>query len=96
MSHAFQVDQSIGQITLDLGDDVNLTLATVVEVEYVKPDGTSGAWTATSNTATTITYDFQNGDLDQAGTYLIQGYWEIAGENARSHKGKFKVLPNII
>lgn len=65
------------EILLDTG--VNITTATVHNIKYKKPDGTTGTWTGTVKDFTKISYTVQAADLDQAGTYTLQAYVVMVG-----------------
>lgn len=79
MAQAY-INSGIITITLDTG--IPLTGATVTKIKYQKPDGTKGEWTASVN-GTSLQYDADNDDIDQAGTWQFQSYVEIAGQIGR-------------
>ena len=66
--------QSELRIRLTLG--VDITGATTVQIKYIKPNGTEGAWTAVVETALTgiIYYDVLDGDIPEA-DYGEWGFW---------------------
>lgn len=77
----------------DYGDDIliatgqDLTSATNLKVFVTKPDGTVLTKLAADGVAKTATptdgiikYEIENGLLDQDGTYLFSGYFEIPGD----------------
>lgn len=72
-------NQSLLYIEIDCGTDV--TTAEVVNILYVKPNGTQGLWIPTA-TGTKLRYDFIDGDIDQSGNWQFQGYAEITGRKA--------------
>lgn len=90
MAKAYKL-QSLLNLNFDMGQD--LSIADVTEVHYIKPDGTTGIWTATAS-GTILTYNTANGDLDQLETWYLWGYYEISGENARGKTVKLKIIPN--
>ena len=55
----------------------DLSGTTLVALLVKKPDGTEVTWEGTAN-GTYIEYVVQDGDLDQAGYYAIQAYFERA------------------
>lgn len=53
----------------------DLSTASAYEIRYVKPNGTSGSWTATLNSTTNIQYTTTSADdLDASGKWTFQGY----------------------
>lgn len=78
---------SVGlEIPLDVG--TTITGATTLQIKYRKPDGTSGAWTATEKTSTSISYTTVSGDLDFTGDIKLQAYvvtatWTLYGDIVR-------------
>ena len=80
MAKVFEGD--IGtKITLDVGIDVSG--ATVKKMKYVKPDGTSGEWTAGQieiiNTTKFRFTTVATTDLDVTGKWQVNTYAEVAG-----------------
>jgi hypothetical protein len=76
------------EILLDTG--VDITDATLAEIKYQKPDGTTGSWTGVVDSTTKVKYVTLANDLDQAGQWLFQSYvetptWKGHGETV-SHK----------
>ena len=71
------------RIILDLGIDVSG--AGTAKINYVKPNGTSGQWTATvdpvGNVDGLIYYDTTAGNIDVAGTWKLNGVWDPDGGN---------------
>lgn len=64
-------------ITLDTG--VTLAGATVIQIKYMKPDGTTGYWTGSIADTTKVSYTLASGNIDQAGTWAFQAYIELSG-----------------
>lgn len=67
---------SIG-VTFAVSTGVDLTNYASLELEIKKPGGTSVTWIATAGsplTGGTMTYTSADGDLDDAGTYLLQSH----------------------
>jgi hypothetical protein len=79
-------NQSLITITLDTG--IDLTAASNKRILYKKPNGIKGYWPATS-TGNTLTYNVQNGDIDQVGIWTVQAYVEIGG--LKSYGGKVEI-----
>lgn len=76
------------RITLETEQD--LTEATKMEIQVIKPDGTSATWTAIAED-TSLLYVSQAGDLDVAGRYLLISYVEWG--SGSKHLGDGFVLP---
>jgi hypothetical protein len=74
-----RVDQDDLTITLSTGKDVST--ATASFINYKKPNGYKGQWTATVS-GTNIVYEVQDGDLNQAGTWRLQGEVVVAGKRS--------------
>jgi hypothetical protein len=78
---------SIGiKLIAECGTDI--TSATTRQILYRKPDGTRGAWTATQESSTSISYTVVSGDIDFTGDLQIQAYvitptWTLYGDIAR-------------
>lgn len=68
------INQTKLRIRLILGVDV--TGASTIHIQYRKPDGVTGAWDASIESATDgiMYYDIQSGDLDEAGIWTFWGY----------------------
>jgi hypothetical protein len=56
--------------------EVDITGATVRQIKYKKPSGTTGNWTATEldPTAGSIYYDLTGTELDESGTWKLWAY----------------------
>jgi len=82
------------KIILEVGADI--TTAIAQKIKYRKPSGESGAWTATQETATSISYTtIAATDLNEIGVWLLQSYvtmpsWALSGKIA-----KFSVIATI-
>lgn len=63
-------------LRLQLNTSIDLSDATSAVIKYIKPDGTTGSWTATISSAVQgiIVYDIQSNDLSQEGDYTIWAY----------------------
>jgi hypothetical protein len=73
--------QSLLTITLDCGTD--LTSATTTRILYRKPSGGTGYWTASAS-GTELSYTLNDNDIDESGTWQLQGYVIIGGKTAYS------------
>lgn len=62
----------------------DLASAAVTKILYEKPKGQKGEWTA-GVAGTTLIYDLQNGDIDQAGQWKFQAYIEVGGLKGFGH-----------
>lgn len=69
-------DQDWVKITAETGQ--TLAGATTKDIDYTKPDGTTGSWDATI-VGTTLEYDLVDGDLDQSGIWKFQAHVQFAG-----------------
>jgi hypothetical protein len=76
---SYYVGDSYSSFSLDTG--ISLTGASVTKILYKKPSGLKGSWNATA-TGTVLSYQLQNGDIDEAGLWSIQAYVEIGGKKA--------------
>lgn len=85
-------DQSLLTIILETG--LSLTTATDPKILYKKPDGTTGFFTATI-ARTKLTYDVQNGDLDQTGVWQLQASVQIGERTGLGDITKIKVEPSL-
>lgn len=64
------------QITLNTG--IDLTTASNTVIKYIKPSGAVGEWTATTD-GNNIQYTTIEGDIDEEGNWIFQGYTEHEG-----------------
>jgi hypothetical protein len=71
------------RISIDVNE--NVSAATVTRIYYKKPSGATGYWTATKDTENTdiIYYDTQSGNIDEAGIWEFQPYFEIGSWKGR-------------
>ena len=63
-------------IILDCGQDVSA--ATARSIEYRKPDGTTGSWSASASGTNSIRFDSLAGTFDQAGRWQLQAKVTLA------------------
>ena len=69
---------------------------TLLQLKYIKPDGTTGVWTATVYSTNYAQYTtLTTSDLDIAGLWSLQIYMESPGWNGHSEIKTFEVLSNI-
>lgn len=78
------------KIIMDAGED--LTDATVIQLKYVKPDGTTGYWSGSRQSLQYAFYITQaEDDLDQVGKWLVQLYVEIDSSKIHGKMESFQV-----
>ena len=75
-------------IRVDVGSDI--TGATVHEIKYIKPDGTTDSWDATVSTQY-LQYTTVDGDLDQVGEWKIQALVTTASGTWHGELTRFTV-----
>lgn len=79
-----------------LDADENITTATVVELRYIKPDGTTGTWSGSVENLKYAFYITQDAnDLDQTGTWRVQLYVEIDGAKIHGDIEDFHVYKRL-
>lgn len=78
-------------ITIQMDTDVDVSTATSSKINYTKPGGTTGSWTASVN-GQNIEYEVQPGDLDETGVWLFQGEATIGGRKAITRTVRQAVL----
>lgn len=79
-------------------EPLDISLATVKQIHIKKPDGSiliENATFYTNGTDGIIYYRAQSGDLDQPGSYKIQGFVQIAGGTYYSNIRSFPVKCNL-
>lgn len=79
-------------LRVDVGRDV--TGATNLELEVLKPDGTEATFTATLVDLQYLEYTTIAGDLDQAGKYRIQSSMAFQGWTGRGESCEMYVFDN--
>ena len=82
---AFKNDIGI-EIELNVGTDISG--ATVRKIKFKRPNGTIGVWNASEKSSTSIAYVTKDGDLNNAGIWMLQSYvekstWKIHGKKQR-------------
>jgi hypothetical protein len=72
-------------LKIKLNAKITLTGYTVI-IKYTKPDGTKGQWVAAINggNALIMEYTTTTADLDQKGTWKLQGY-AYTGTTVKAH-----------
>jgi Zn-dependent M28 family amino/carboxypeptidase len=69
-------NQSGLRLTLETG--INITTASSLKIKYIKPDKTTGNWTATISGTTALYKDFintgGNSELDQSGLWIFYSF----------------------
>lgn len=79
MANTVFKNQSLLSIILDT-KNTDLASATVKKIIFKKPKGQKGEYVATVVDETKLRYDFQPGDIDQAGMWKFQAHIEIGGK----------------
>ena len=80
-------------ISLDCGTSV--ATATVCQIIVKKPNGRRVTWPAVQDTATSIKYVIQAGDLDIAGDWQLQAHVEFTTWKGRGEVATLKVKNTI-
>lgn len=81
------------KLILEVGIDISQAI--VFKIIYKNPDNTSGIWTATKETATSISYTIQKGDLGIAGQWKVQAVVEWADYKRYGKMANFQVIETI-
>lgn len=79
------------------GTALNVSAASVIQINIRKPDGTLievPASLATDGEDGQIEYETVSGDLDTEGEYEVQGYVVISGKPKRTTKKRFDTSEN--
>lgn len=80
MSRVFVGD--VGTVII-LDTKVNITTTTTRKILVETPSGVSREWVASIEGLTSIKYTIQEGDLDEAGVWMLQAYVEMPGWKGR-------------
>jgi len=87
------------RVTVQDGDTVvDVSGATIKQIIFQKPSGTTVTQTATFVTDGTdgqIQYVTVSGDLDEAGKWIMQGYVVLAAWQGHSDMYQFEVYENL-
>jgi hypothetical protein len=86
-------DQSL--LTIELETNYDISAATEAKILYTKPDGTNGEFVGGVSSTTKVSYTVEAGDLDQAGTWIMQAYVLIGGKIGYGGKVYVSVEPNL-
>ena len=82
------------EVSLNCG--VDISTATVRKILVQKPNTTAVVeWSAMADGANSIRYLTTTGDLDVAGTYLLQPYVELPGLSGKGETVELFVRPAI-
>ncbi len=71
MSELFK-EQSLLELDAPTGLD-DLNTASTTQILYRKPSGAQGSWDASVD-GMSLTYNLQNGDIDEPGKWMFQAY----------------------
>ena len=88
-----QMDTIGKKITLNVGMDISG--ASALRIYYQKPSGTKGHWTATAESARSISYTLAASDLDEAGVWKVQPYAVVGDEAIYGDIERFEVRENL-
>jgi hypothetical protein len=89
------VKDDIGTIVaFDVGEDI--TTATLLRLEYQKPDNKLGSWVAGIYGTTSAAYVTLAGDLNVAGRWKLQAYIELPGWKGHSTVATFDVEDELL
>lgn len=69
-------------LTIKLETGLDISSATVKKINYKKPDGTIGSWTASADGTTKLSYSITANDINQVGIWKMQAFVTIAGKDA--------------
>ena len=82
-------------LTIYLDTNETLTTATNLKILYQKPDGSTGEWSGTADDTTKIKYTVLDDDLDQAGQWYFQSYFELNNKKAYGEKTYYMFDKNL-
>ena len=88
-----QMDTIGKKIVLRVGMDISG--ASVLRIHYEKPSGTKGSWTATAESARSISHTLAASDLDEAGVWKVQPYAVVGDETIPGDIERFEVKENL-
>jgi len=73
----------------------DISAQTLLKIEYIRPDGVRGVWTAAVNGTTGVQYTtLSKADLPVAGTWRFFGYAELSGGwKGHCTEAEIEVLP---
>ena len=79
---SMMVKGDIGTI-IKLDTDIDVSAAIDSRIDYKKPNGDTGSWTASTST-TFVQYTLTSGDLDMVGKWELQAYVDLTTWQGRS------------
>ena len=86
-------DQSL--LTIELDTSYDISAATTVKILYQDPAKATGEWEGVVSDTTKVSYTLEDGDLDTAGTWILQAYVEIGGKKGYGGKVYLPVETNL-
>lgn len=86
--------QTLLTITLDAGQ--NITAASTLEIDFIKPSQLNGTWTATASGTNSLRYEIVSGDIDESGTWKLQSSVTISGKVAKGVIVNMEVLETLV
>jgi hypothetical protein len=92
MSNVFK-GQTLLTVKLETGLDISL--ASVRQILFKKPDGTKGAWIASADGLTKLSYDVSTNDIDQVGIWKMQAFVTISGKDGFGDTVEINFKDNI-
>jgi len=89
-------DVHVGDIGVLISFDTreDLSTATTTDLDYRKPDGTTGTWTATVS-GKKLEYTSIAGDFTLAGPYVVQAHVITPSWAGHSDEDHFEVKANV-
>jgi hypothetical protein len=81
------------KLMLDAGEDISR--ASLVRLEHIKPDGTADYWAGSIDNQYGYYITQSADDLDQSGEWYIQLYVEMDGDKIRGKVASFYVYKTI-
>ncbi len=80
-------------IILDTG--INVASASSAKINYKKPSGATGSWTA-SVSGNNVTYETLVSDINESGIWMLQTEVVISGDTLKGDFAKFKVFASLV
>lgn len=93
MADKIYIDEVGLTILLDAGQDI--TGATDVTIEVLKPSGTTDSWTAEVFDSQYVKYVTVEGDLDEVGIYKLQIELTLSGWTGRGNTTSLRVYDDF-
>lgn len=85
------VEKDIGLI-LRLNTGVDISAATVANILYKKPSGTTGSFTGSTSDTYYVSYTTTSEDIDESGEWKFQAYVETSSYTVRGQISKVRVI----